>query len=260
MKAATSTEQAPEPVLRVKRSGDLLALTLNRPAQGNALSPALVEALIESLGTAEGVRLCVLRGEGKHFCTGFDLSELDALSDGDLLWRFLRIETLLQIVYHAPFPVAAFAQRQVVGAGADLFAACWQRITTPDAQFRMPGWNFELALGTRRLTRLIGEDAARDLLIDTKVLPANAALSCGLASELAEPSDWPAMIEGLLERASALPPDALGALFQVTRRDTRDADLAEVVKTAGRPGLKERVAAYRNKVIAAKAERADNRR
>lgn len=249
-----------EPVLRVERSDGLLALTLNRPAQGNALSPALVEALIETLEAAESVRLCVLRGEGGHFCTGFDLSDLETLSDGDLLWRFLRIETLLQIVHHAPFPVAAFAQGQVVGAGADLFAACWQRVAAPDAKFRMPGWNFELALGTRRLTNLIGRDAARDLLIDTKVLPAEDALSCGLATELADPGAWPAMIDGLLERASTLPPNALSALFEVTIKDTRDADLAAVVKTAGRPGLKERVAAYRDKVIAAKAKRAAEQR
>ena len=249
-----------EPVLRVERSDDLLALTLNRPKQGNALSPALVEALIETLDAAESVRLCVLRGEGRHFCTGFDLSDLEALSDGDLLWRFLRIETLLQMVHHAPFPVAAFAQGQVVGAGADLFAACWQRVAAPDAKFRMPGWNFELALGTRRLTNLIGQDAARDLLIDTKVLPAEGALSCGLATELADPGAWPAMIDGLLERASTLPPNALSALFEVTIKDTRDADLAAVVKTAGRPGLKERVAAYRDKVIAAKAKRAAEQR
>ena len=244
------------PVLQVLRAGKLLSLTLNRPAQGNALSPALVEALIDALNSARDVRLCVLRGEGRHFCTGFDLSDLEALSDSDLLWRFLRIETLLQMVHHAPFPVAAFAQGQVVGAGADLFAASWQRIAAPDAKFRMPGWNFELALGTRRLTNLIGPDAARDLLIDTKVLHAEGALSCGLATELADASAWPAMIDGLLERATALPPDALNALFEITSTDTRDADLAAVVKTAGRPGLKERVAAYRDKVIAAKAARA----
>ena len=122
------------------------------------------------------------------------------------------------MVHNAAFPVAAFAQGQVVGAGVDLFAACWQRVAVRDAKFRMPDWNFELALGTRRLTNLIGRDAARDLLIDTKVLPAEGALSCGLATELAEPDAWPAMIDGLLERASALPPDALNALFETPAR------------------------------------------
>ena len=84
------------PGLIAAQDADLLTLTLDRPGNANALSPDLVEALIETLAAARDVRLCVLRGEGKHFCAGFDLSDLEDLSDGDLLWRFLRIETLLQ--------------------------------------------------------------------------------------------------------------------------------------------------------------------
>ena len=68
----------------------------------------------------------------------------------------MRIETLLQAVHHAPFAVAAFAQGQAVGAGADLFAVSWRCVAVLDARFRMFGWNFELVLGTRRLLRLIG--------------------------------------------------------------------------------------------------------
>ena len=241
--------------LRVEREGERLTLTLNRPESANALSPALVEALINALTTAGEVRLCVIRGEGKHFCAGFDLSDLESLSDGDLLWRFLRIETLLQLVHHAPFPVLALAQGQIVGAGADLFAACWRRVAAPGAKFRMPGWNFELALGTRRLTALIGRDAARDLLIDTKVLSADEAVSCGLASELAEPEAWPALIEAAQRRAGALPPRALRDMLELTTTDTRREDLAAIVTTAARPGLKDRILAYRKQVSAKKAGR-----
>lgn len=244
--------EASATALRVERDGKLLSLTLDRPGSANALSPALVEALVGALTTARDVRLCVLRGAGKHFCAGFDLSELDDLSDGDLLWRFLRIETLLQSVHHAPFPVLALAQGQVVGAGADLFAACWRRVAAPGAKFRMPGWNFELALGTRRLTQLVGRDAARDLLIDTKVLPAEAARACGLASDLEDPDDWPRLVEASLERASALPPAALRDLLALTTADTRNDDIAAIVATAGRPGLKDRVRAYRDRAIARK--------
>ena len=81
-----------------------------------------------------------------------------------------------------------------------------------------------------------------------------------MATELADASAWPAMIDGLLERASALPPDTLSALFEVTNTDTRDADLAAVVRTAGQPGLTGRVAANRDKAIAAKAACAIGRR
>ena len=234
-----------EPVLQVEQRQGVMTLTLNRPESANALSPELTETLIETLTSAKDVQLAVIRGAGRHFCAGFDLSDLEALSDGDLLWRFLRIEILLQTVHHSPFAVVALAQGQAVGAGADLFAACWRRVAAPGLKLRMPGWNFELALGTRRLTHLIGTDAARDLLIDTRTLSAEECLARGLASDLAAAEQWPALLEDLQQRAGSLSPRALANMLELTAGDTRDADIAAVVRSAARPGLKDRILAYR---------------
>lgn len=236
-----------------EKDGDLLTLTLNRPENANALSAGLVEALIGALETAGETRLCVIRGEGRHFCAGFDLSDLPDISDGDLLWRFLRIEHLLQQVHYAPFPVMCFAHGQTVGAGADLFAAGFHRIAAGNTKFRFPGWNFELALGTRRLTRLIGTDAARDLLIDTKVVQAEEAVSLGLATELYDPSDWDYLTSQMLKRANALTPGAIKDMLALTSIDTRKEDIAAIVSTAGRPGLKDRINTYRDQVAGRKS-------
>lgn len=241
-----------EPILQVQQEQGIMRLTLNRPDSANALSPELTEALIQALTTAGDAQLCVIQGNGRHFCAGFDLSDLEQTSDGDLLWRFLRIETLLQTVYHAPFATVALAQGQAVGAGADLFSACWRRVAAPDFRSRMPGWNFELALGTRRLSRLIGQDAARDLLIDTRVLSAEASLECGLATEIVDSKEWPALVENLKRRADNLSPAALESMLQLTANDTRDADIAAIVRSAGRPGLKDRIIAYRDRVKASR--------
>jgi enoyl-CoA hydratase/carnithine racemase len=246
-----------EPILQVEREAGLLQLTLNRPDHANALNPELTEQLIDAVSGADDVQLCVIRGAGRNFCAGFDLADLDDCSDGDLLWRFLRIETLLQAVHHAPFAVVAFAQGQLVGAGADLFTACWRRVVAADARFRMPGWNFELALGTRRLTHLIGQDAARDMLIDTRVLSAEDSLDCGLATEVANQGEWPVLIAELQQRAAALPPSALASMLDLTCSDSRNDDFAAIVKTAGRPGLKQRIATYRDQIIAAKSKAAN---
>ena len=235
-------------ILEIDQQDDLLQLTLNRPHSANALSPELTEALIQALTQTAGVRLCVIRGAGRHFCSGFDLSDLDNLSDGDLLWRFLRIETLLQTIYHAPFAMVALGHGQMVGAGADLFAACWRRVATVDARFRMPGWNFELALGTRRLTHLIGRDAARDLLIDTKVLSADESLHCGLATDIASQQEWPVLIDELRQRSGALSSVALQNMLELTTSDSRNDDIAAIVNSAGRPGLKDRIIAYRDRL------------
>ena len=243
---------ASEPILIVNEDNGVLNITLNRPDSANALSPELVEALLNVFNNSGVHRLCVIRGNGRNFCAGFDLSDIEQLSDGDLLWRFLRIETLLQSIYHAKFPVIAFAHGHVVGAGADLLAACWQRITSANAKIKMPGWNFELALGTRRLKNLIGADAARDLLIDTKTLHADEALKCGLINQIEEKERWSEIIDVISDRTGALPLNALHQMFSITTTDTRSDDLATIVRTAGHPGLKARVLNYRNRVKQAK--------
>ncbi len=232
--------------LIIDKKDSVLTLSLNRPDSANALNPELTEALIEAIDSARDIRLCVLRGVGRHFCAGFDLSDLENLRDGDLLWRFLRIETLLQSIHHAAFPVSAFAQGQAVGAGADLFAACWYRVATDKTRFKMPGWNFELALGTRRLTYLIGQDAARDMLIDTRPMSAAEGAGCNLVSEIAEVEAWPQIVKRLSKRTRALSFRALQEMLELTSIDSRDQDIAAVVRTAGRPGLKDRILRYRD--------------
>ncbi len=232
-------------VLLVAQQDDVLKLTLNRPASANALNPELVEALLTQITQAQGVRLCVIRAAGNNFCAGFDLSELEDLSDGDLLLRFLRVETLLQAVHHAPFSVMALAQGHAMGAGADLFAACWQRIATPGAKFRMPGWQFELALGTRRLTRLVGSDAARDMLIDSKTVAAEQGLRIGLVSQVAAVDQWVAKVMAVAEQARSLPDNALREMLALTMHDSRSEDMAAIVATAGQPGLLQRIIDYK---------------
>ncbi|MDH5353067.1 MAG: enoyl-CoA hydratase/isomerase family protein [Gammaproteobacteria bacterium] len=234
------------PVLLAERNNGVLSLTLNRPDSANALNPDLVEALIQAITEARNIHLCVIRGTGRHFCAGFDLSDLESSSDGDLLWRFLRIETLLQALYHAPFAAVALAQGKAIGAGADLFAACWRRVAAPGFKLKMPGWNFELALGTRRLTHLIGQDAARELLIDSKLMSDREAIACGLATDLLDQQEWSPLIDNLSQRAATLPPKALNDMLRLTTVDSRNQDIAAIVNTAGQPGLKNRILNYRD--------------
>lgn len=237
-----------KPVLLAEKNNGVLLLTLNRPDSANALSPDLVEALIQAITESQNIHLCAIRGAGRHFCAGFDLSDLDTSSDGDLLWQFLRIETLLQAIYHAPFAMVALAQGKAIGAGADLFAACWRRVATPGFKLKMPGWNFELALGTRRLTQRIGQDAARELLIDSKLMSDSDAIACGLATELVDQQEWLALIDKLSHRASTLSSKALNDMLQLTTIDSRRQDIAAIVNTAGHPGLKKRIQNYRDKL------------
>ena len=233
-------------MITCNRAGGVITLTLNRPEMGNALGPALVEALIAEVGSAcrpGETHTLVLRGAGKHFCTGLDLSDLDGLSDGDLLLRLVRIETLLAMLWHAPIRTMAVAHGRTWGAGADLFAACEQRVAVAGASFRFPGAQFGIVLGTRRLSERVGTDVARALVVDGGTLDAAQALACGLASLPAEP---PMLASPVVEASLA------AAVRLATRADLRDADMAALVRSAAVPGLQARVSAYRQSQLAAR--------
>jgi enoyl-CoA hydratase len=235
------------PELAVMRDGSILHVMLRRPAKSNALSATLVEALIATLGAAEsdGTTLVTFRGEGANFCSGFDLSDLEQQTDGDLLLKLVRIELLLQRIAHAPFATLALAQGKVLGAGCDIFCACSERIAEPDAVFRMPGWRFGIALGTRRLVGRIGTDAARSVLASSRLLKADEALQMGLATATARQEDWPVLLQSIGEKVTMLERVSQSMLLNLTATDTRAADLAALVESASRPGLKSRIEQYR---------------
>ncbi|MDN3568194.1 enoyl-CoA hydratase/isomerase family protein [Paeniroseomonas aquatica] len=239
-------------MILTSRTDGVATLGLNRPDRGNALGPELVEQLTKAFdeALATGARLIVLRGEGRHFCTGFDLTDLESLTDGDLLLRVVRIEALLQRIHAAPVTTMAIASGRTFGAGADLFAACDHRIALAGASFAFPGPAFGLVLGTNRLASLVGRDRARATLLAGAEVPAAAALAAGLATATMAAEDTPAAIAVAAEAAARLDPATVAALHQRTSRAEDDADLAALVRSAARPGLKQRILDYRAAVAA----------
>ncbi len=231
--------------LIVERNGAITTLRLNNAAKGNALSPALVAALALALHAAssDGTRLVVLRGEGRHFCTGFDLSDLAALSDGDLLLRVVRIELLLQQLHAMPVTTLAIGSGRTFGAGADLFAACDHRVALEGASFSFPGPAFGLALGTARLAARIGGTAARALLLAGREVTAAEALALGLATAVV--ADPAAVMAEAAVAATRLDAPTVALLHERTRGADDADDLAALVKSAARPGLRARIEAYR---------------
>jgi enoyl-CoA hydratase len=227
--------------------GHVTRLTLNRPHKANALSASLVEALINAIEYAgtDGTRLVILEGSGNHFCAGFDFTGFHDASEGDLVLRFVRIEHLLQQVYHAPFATLVLAHGKIFGAGADLVCVCGTRVAEPATTFRMPGLRFGLVLGTRRLAHRIGADATRDVLATSRTFDAQEALKLGFVTRLAPQSGWPAVAEAARHAAHALSQPALARLNRQTVADTRAVDMAELAHSASVPGLKERIRMFR---------------
>ncbi|AKP89632.1 enoyl-CoA hydratase/isomerase family protein [Achromobacter ruhlandii] len=232
--------------LRVERRGPAQVLTLTRPEKMNALSAELVEALIAAVDAApaQGAEVIVLRGEGRNFSAGFDFGDWEAQSEGDLLLRFVRIETLLQRVAASPCLTVGLAHGRNFGAGVDLFGACKWRVAAPDAAFRMPGLKFGLVLGTRRFAALVGAERARAILEQASVFDAGQAHRDGFVSHLAAPDSWPDLERQAAQAAGALTGAARAQLYAALSAEQPDIDLARLVRSAAEPGLKARVAAY----------------
>ncbi len=226
--------------------GDVVTLTLDRPERRNALGPDMAEALLDAVqrAPADGARLLVFQGAGDHFCAGFDLSDLEVLSDGDLLARFVRIELLLQAVRYAPIPTVAVVQGAAIGAGADLVVSCEHRMVVDKATFAFPGAGFGIALGTGRLADRVGETVARDLVGSGRRFGAEEALRVGMINQITTAAGIGDGLAELENRARRLEASTQAAVNALTVSDRRDRDLAALVASAARPGLKSRVQRY----------------
>ena len=133
--------------ITVEYAEHILTLTLNRPEKRNALSPTMVDEIItvfDAIADQQGIRAVVLRGNGKHFCAGGDISGMHDSSQNihtqKQTMRALnrRFGELSTVVNQAPQVVVALLQGAVLGGGFGM--ACAADITIADHQtkFAMP--------------------------------------------------------------------------------------------------------------------------
>jgi enoyl-CoA hydratase len=242
------------PELGFTQEGDVVRIRLQRADKGNALSASLVTELTQAIDRAamHNARLFVLEGEGRHFCTGFDLSNLEHETDDSLLSRFTRVELMLQALHAAPFTTLALAHGRTMGAGADIFGACAERWVVGEASFAFPGAAFGLVLGSARLADAVGSVQAGEWIQSGVLFSSEEALSTGWAQRCVTAAAVPAEIERLAARCTRLDgptQTAIHLALDGSRRPRGDAgdalDLSRLVQSAARPGLRDRIAAYR---------------
>jgi enoyl-CoA hydratase/carnithine racemase len=239
--------------IKIELNSGLGRLILSKPERGNALGPIMVRELSEGIDAliSAGALAVAFSGEGKHFCTGFDLSDLDECSDGDLLLRFVEIEELLQKVYEARVATIAVGKGRVVGAGADLFAACDRRIAVEGASFSFPGAGFGLVLGTARLQSRVGRDNARRIVTLGEVLDTERAREARLTTDHVEVEvSVDGILTSIVSRLQVLGPKTLADLHAATNQDSKDAQLASLVRSAAPRGLRDRISSFKTRVTA----------
>ena len=234
-----------EPLI-IDRDERQWTFTLNRPEKRNALSSTLVEALISGVeeASARHIPQLIFQGAGKNLSAGFDFTDYENQSEGDLALRFIRIEQLLQLIASTPALTIGLAHGRNFGAGVDLFAACRLRYCTPDATFLMPGLKFGLVLGTRRFRNIVGAANAADILSAARSFDAGEALTMGFVQQVSEADQFAARLQDTAQTADLLDAHTRSQLYQALDDNAANADLAALVRSAARPGLKDRIRRY----------------
>lgn len=207
-------------VLVDRRDNGHVDVILNRPERSNALNPQIVAQLTEIVLNAydDETRLMVFRGAGKHFCSGFDVGHGGLDDKKDRTGRILSIETLLQLVWSAPFVTVALVQGAAVGAGADLAASCDYRVCSATTSFRFPGFQLTgVTLGTGRLARLVGDQTAFDLVLRNTKISGQHAGDCGLASHVLEVDRHEAFVDDLARDIARVTKGSIVALKSAVR-------------------------------------------
>lgn len=202
--------------LRSSLDAGALTLTLDRPAHGNALSSALVEALHEALERAEldaDVRVVVVRGAGDDFCRGTDPDELAASAAqtlADTERAVLRVGTLLQRCTELPKPIIGVVQGRALGVGAALAVACDITVAVDGAILGFPavrrGAVPAMAMAVRHA---IGEKRLLELLLTGRLLDAQAALDAGLVTRVEPTASVETYCAETVAELSVLSPSAL---------------------------------------------------
>ncbi|KQV96405.1 enoyl-CoA hydratase/isomerase family protein [Pelomonas sp. Root1237] len=228
-------------------------ITLRRPRQANRLAVDDLDTLggfIEAVHANDAVRVLVLAGEGRHFCSGFDLGALGAVDAGA---RFGELADALEAA--RPITIARL-HGGVYGGAADLALACDFRLGVPAVEMFVPAARIGLhfyAGGLQRFVDRLGLATAKQVLLAGRTLDAAALLGCGYLDQLLpDVATLDAALQALADELQGMAPLALLPMKQhlnaiaAGRLDAKQL-AADIVKARDSADLAEGQAAWAGK-------------
>jgi len=198
-------------LLRADRDG-VAWLTMNRPAQRNALSMDLMAAMLAALAEIAGnpaVRVVVIGGAGPGFCAGHDLRDVRGNARREYYEAlFARCSELMLAITRLPKPVIARAHGVATAAGCQLVATCDLAVAADTARFATPGVDIGLFCSTPMvaLTRAVGRKPAMEMLLTGDLLPAAEAKAIGLVNRVVPEAELDAAVAALAGQIASKSP------------------------------------------------------
>lgn len=221
--------------VRLSVRDGVATVTLDRPEVLNAIRPRTLSDLLvvlDAVAADPSVRVAVLTGQGRAFCSGQDLDSLAEQLAGDdragaeaaraqsveLLERFQELTRRLRSL---PVPTVAALNGVAVGAGAELALACDVRVASSRARIgfvEAARGLFQTNGATWLLPRLIGMSAAMELLVTAELVDADHAARLGLVSRVVPDEEFADAVAALTGRISANAPMPVRRAVDLVRR------------------------------------------
>ncbi|MGN6199745.1 enoyl-CoA hydratase/isomerase family protein [Humibacter sp.] len=189
--------------VRVERSGDVAEVVLDWPQKLNSLDLGGLDELDAALGSAIGARALVLRGEGRAFCAGRDVSQVDPATD-DARSYLDRLTALMHRLSEFPAPTFGVATGACLGVGLGLLVACDVVYVADSAKIGSPFAGLGAALdsgGHALFVERLGTHRTLDLIYTGELMSGADAVASGVFSRVVPADD---VLEFTREKAAAV--------------------------------------------------------
>ncbi len=210
-------------------------IKLNRPQSYNAMNTEMAQVLIstiEELDRRPEVRAMLLTGEGKAFCSGQDLSDIEDLSDvpfAEIIDR--QYNPLVQLLASLQKPIIAYVNGVAAGAGANIALLCDIIVASERASFIQAFSKIGLipdTAGTWYLPRIVGYQMALAMMMTGDKISAQQAKECGMVYKVYAEESASEEAYALAQRLAQMPTVALAQtkkLLQASYHNTLEDQL-----------------------------------
>ena len=235
--------------IHYEKEGGIVRLTLNRPDVLNAINLQMRDDLWDAFHAFRDdpdARVLVLRGEGRAFSAGADISDFGTAPSYIEARRARRERDLWGLLLHLPKPTIAAVHGYALGAGCEMSLLCDLRVAADDARFGLPEVSLGYipsAGGTQTLPRIIPPGVAMGMILSGDPIDAAEAYRLGLVHRVVPRADlddaaseWAAMLAGREPRVLAYAKEAIVRGLDLSLAD----GLALEARLAGMVGMKDR--------------------
>lgn len=226
-----------EPDLLISADGQIVTITLNRPAKLNALTPAMQFALHDALdhfATDPVQRVAIIAANGRAFCAGSDLKSASERFEADEVSPGLPPSGYAGLAsrFDLDKPVIAAVSGDAVGGGFELALACDFIVAAQDARFALPEPHLGMVAiggGPHRLARSIGTARAKDIVMTGRWVGAQEALEMGFVNRVTARDSVDQECRALAADILRSAPGALAASKQLVDRTLDRQSLAAAI-------------------------------